>query len=372
MRKIVIVAILALCSISRLWAADKEVLREIYREVPAAYIEPLEVETLAVNLLKGLNSVDKKLQVGNDGSKVTLYYKGKVLKVLRKPDNRNDIEKWADLSAEIMDAAVEVSPLAAKYDFELADRMMQASVSSLDKDSKFYMNPEEQKDKRRIHVRNFAARREGENLYIKIIAFNKFTKKNIEEAVKSCGDCQGIILDLRGSPGGMLGETTEIADLFLDEGIIVSTSGRGGRDTVYYNAKDGDIWEGRPMAVLVDGGTASSAEVLAAALQEQGRAKIIGTSTFGKGSVQKLIPLSSGGTIAVTTAYFYTPSAQKIHDKGLTPDVCTYMMPATKDITKLLSQNQKLPCGKEEREKEGVDIDVGEALLWHGVRSEVF
>lgn len=240
--------------------------------------------------------------------------------------------------------------------------MMQAAVSSLDGDSKFYMNPEEQKNTRRAHVRNFAARREGKNLYIKIIAFNKFTKENIEEAVKDCADCRGLILDLRGSPGGMLGETTEIADLFLDEGIIVSTSGRDGRDTVYYNAKDGDIWEGRPIAVLVDGGTASSAEVLAAALQEQGRAKVIGTSTFGKGSVQKLIPLSSGGTIAVTTAYFYTPSAQKIHDKGLTPDICTYMMPASKDVNKLLSLAEKRPCGKEEREGERLDIEVALSL----------
>lgn len=114
----------------------------------------------------------------------------------------------------------------------------------------------------------------------------------------------------------MLSEGVAVADLFLDDAIIASTKGRKEAEEVYFNAEDGDILNGRPIVVLIDGDTASAAEVLAAALQEQDRAKVIGTNSLGKGSIQTLVSLSDGATIALTSAYFYTPSGSRLHGHG--------------------------------------------------------
>ena len=130
----------------------------------------------------------------------------------------------------------------------------------------------------------------------------------------------------------MLSEGVAVADLFLDDAIIASTKGRKEAEEVYFNAEDGDILNGRPIVVLIDGDTASAAEVLAAALQEQDRAKVIGTNSLGKGSIQTLVSLSDGATIALTSAYFYTPSGSRLHGHGVLPDVCTFEMPEAKNI----------------------------------------
>ncbi|WP_420381213.1 S41 family peptidase [Novosphingobium sp.] len=135
------------------------------------------------------------------------------------------------------------------------------------------------------------------------------------------GHPSGLILDLRGDPGGLLDEAVALSDLFLDKGVIVSQRGRYARDTEVYNARPGDIASGLPIIVLVDEGTASASEIVAGALQDQHRALIMGQRSFGKGSVQTLIPLSKDTALKLTTARYYTPSGRSVQEGGINPDI---------------------------------------------------
>lgn len=162
--------------------------------------------------------------------------------------------------------------------------------------------------------------------YIRIRTFNEATKTRVKEAVdhfkKTLGlKLQGIILDLRNNAGGLLDSSVEVADIFLDGGIIVSVKGRGEDKTHYMKATPGDTVHGTPIAVLVNGGSASASEIVAGALQDNGRALIIGTRTFGKGSVQSVIPLNDGSAIKLTTALYHTPSGRSIQKSGIEPDM---------------------------------------------------
>ncbi len=360
-------AFLTLCcllwAIASVQAAEEDSFALLYTQVPAQYVRPISVETFAVAELKGLSAADGDLRVGNDGDKVSLYYRGRLQKSLYKPQNAEDAAAWAKLSGEIVDAALEKSAKARRYDFELIDKMTREAVKTLDGDSKYYASLGDWKSDRPKHKRNFGSRREGRNLYLKIVVFNNYTLKEIEKAVREHPDFSGIILDLRDNPGGMLGEAVKIADLFLDEAIIVSSKGREEDSLTYYSAHDGDIAGGRPMVVLVDGQTASAAEVLATALQEQGRAKIVGTGTFGKGSIQNLINLPSGGVLSLTSAYFYTPSGRRLDGKGIVPDICTFEMPESKNVDNLLAIGKVPDCKSESREDTELELKAAARLL---------
>ena len=132
---------------------------------------------------------------------------------------------------------------------------------------------------------------------------------------------KGFIVDLRNNPGGLLPEAISVSDAFLDQGEIVSTRGRQAEETQRYNAQGGDLADGKPVIVLVNGGSASASEIVAGALQDHRRATILGTRSFGKGSVQTVIPLGSSGGIRLTTARYYTPSGRSIQAKGIEPDI---------------------------------------------------
>src|SRR6202034_3967680 len=133
---------------------------------------------------------------------------------------------------------------------------------------------------------------------------------------------KGFILDLRNNPGGLLDQSIAVSNAFLDRGEIVSTRGRNAEETMRYNARPGDISHGKPLVVLINGGSASASEIVAGALQDHKRATILGTRSFGKGSVQTIIPLRSGnGALRLTTARYYTPAGRSIQAKGIDPDV---------------------------------------------------
>jgi carboxyl-terminal processing protease len=164
--------------------------------------------------------------------------------------------------------------------------------------------------------------------YVRIAQFSKKTDKGIHKAMaslnKSLGkDMAGIILDLRSNPGGLLDQAVAVTDAFLERGEIVSTSGRKTRDSQRYNASSRDLSDGRPIVILINGGSASAAEIVAGALQDHRRATLIGTKSFGKGSVQTVIPLNNGrdGALRLTTAKYYTPSGRSIHNTGIEPDI---------------------------------------------------
>ncbi len=342
-------------------AADKILLEESFRKVPEQYILPVDVETVAMRFLKGISAVDKNLKVGNDRDKISLYYKGQLVKSRFKPQDKNDVAEWVEASSEIMDLAVKKSSLAEKYDFKMADLMWGEAIKAYDKDSKFYFSPEDQKINQSRRLRNTVTERRGDNLYIRLRAFNAASRQMLEKALGENSDAKGIILDLRGSPGGMLSEAVELADLFIDEGIAASVKSR--QDTVYYNTKPGDMARGKKMVVLVDGNTASSAEVLAAALQEQSRAKLVGTLTYGKGTQQNLIELSDGAVLALTHALVYTPSGKRLDHRGVLPNYCTFEMPETKNIENLLKLGENNPCPAEDRSESSLDFAVAEELL---------
>ena len=135
------------------------------------------------------------------------------------------------------------------------------------------------------------------------------------------GQLQGIVLDLRNNPGGLLTQAVAVADDFLDKGEIVSTRARKPEDAQRFNAKPGDLAEGLPIVVLINGGSASASEIVAGALQDHSRAILLGTKSFGKGSVQTIIPLSGHGAMRLTTARYYTPSGRSIQAVGIEPDI---------------------------------------------------
>lgn len=154
--------------------------------------------------------------------------------------------------------------------------------------------------------------------HIRISTFNKRTTQEVKLALAS-KKLQGLIVDVRYNSGGLFHEGINVCRLFIKEGTIASTKGRQG--THIYRAKGHDIIQGLPMVILINSGTASAAEIFAGALQDHNRALVMGTRSFGKGSVQTVFPLSSGGAIKMTTAYYYTPLNRSIHKKGIVPDV---------------------------------------------------
>jgi carboxyl-terminal processing protease len=163
--------------------------------------------------------------------------------------------------------------------------------------------------------------------YIRITHFSETTPSDLTEAIADLkraspqNKLKGLVLDLRNNPGGVLEAAVSVSDAFLDDGAIVSASGRAAESRFEMDATPGDLLDGAAMAVLVNGGSASASEIVAGALKDHGRAMLIGKTTFGKGSVQTVMPLSDGRAIKLTTSRYYTPSGASIHEKGIDPDI---------------------------------------------------
>jgi len=177
-----------------------------------------------------------------------------------------------------------------------------------------------------IKIRSVRSRMEGKIGYLRITSFSAQAyagvKKAMEKFRKKAGDdLQGVVLDLRNNPGGLLGQAVDVSDAFLERGEIVSTRSRLPEDTQRYNATPGDLADGLPIVVLVNGGSASASEIVAGALQDHKRALLLGTKSFGKGSVQTIIPLSGQGAMRLTTARYFTPSGRSIQAVGIEPDI---------------------------------------------------
>jgi carboxyl-terminal processing protease len=177
---------------------------------------------------------------------------------------------------------------------------------------------------------------EAGDAYVRISHFTDGTAENLRSALAGLEQqagrpLAGLVLDLRNNPGGVLDAAIAVADAFLDQGLIVSAEGRMPEARFRVNATPGDILNGAPLTVLVNQGSASASEIVAGALKDHRRATIIGTATFGKGSVQTIIPLSEGHAIKLTTSRYYTPSGMSIHARGVTPDVVVERGPDGED-----------------------------------------
>lgn len=188
-------------------------------------------------------------------------------------------------------------------------------------------------------------RLEGDTVILRVTTFNDQTFANLEEGLrKSVEEAGGIdkvngfVLDLRNNPGGLLSQAIKVSDAFLDAGEIVSTRGRKPQDSERFNAEIGDLAQGKPMVVLINGGSASASEIVTGALQDHHRAIVVGTKSFGKGSVQTVIPLRGDGAMRLTTARYYTPSGRSIQALGIAPDI-------------IVKQPDPAPAATEEEDK---------------------
>ena len=189
------------------------------------------------------------------------------------------------------------------------------------------------------------ARTEQNTVVLRVTTFNDQTYKNLasslEEQIEEAGGMDainGIVLDLRNNPGGLLTQAIKVSDAFLEKGEIVSTRGRNPEDGDRFNAEPGDLANGKPMVVLINGGSASASEIVAGALQDHRRAIVVGTKSFGKGSVQTVMPLRGDGAMRLTTARYYTPSGRSIQSLGVSPDI--------------LVEQPRRPVNEEEAEEE--------------------
>jgi carboxyl-terminal processing protease len=178
-----------------------------------------------------------------------------------------------------------------------------------------------------IPIRSVKSRVEAKDIgYIRISSFSQPTEKELKKAMKKIKNelgkkFSGLVLDLRNNPGGLLDQAIAVSDAFLEKGEIVSTRGRKKENHQRFNARPGDLAGGKPIIVLINGGSASAAEIVAGALQDHKRAIILGTKSFGKGSVQTIIPLKKKGAMRLTTSRYYTPSGRSIQEIGVTPDI---------------------------------------------------
>ncbi|MEZ2132154.1 MULTISPECIES: S41 family peptidase [unclassified Sinorhizobium] len=178
-----------------------------------------------------------------------------------------------------------------------------------------------------VAVRAVKSRVENDIGYLRVISFTEKTTPDLEAAIAKikkevpADKLKGYVLDLRLNPGGLLDQAINVADDFLERGEVVSTRGRNPDETRRFNAGPGDLTDGKPMIVLINGGSASASEIVAGALQDLRRATVLGTRSFGKGSVQTIIPLGENGALRLTTALYYTPSGRSIQGTGIEPDV---------------------------------------------------
>jgi len=172
------------------------------------------------------------------------------------------------------------------------------------------------------------SRTEGQTVVLRVTTFNDQTyanlKSNLDKSVEEVGGMDkvnGFVIDLRNNPGGLLTQAIKVADAFLESGEIVSTRGRNPQDGDRFNATPGDLANGKPVVVLINGGSASASEIVAGALKDHRRAVVVGTKSFGKGSVQTIMPVKGGGAMRLTTARYYTPSGRSIQGLGVSPDI---------------------------------------------------
>lgn len=188
-----------------------------------------------------------------------------------------------------------------------------------------------------IKVKAVKFRVEEDIGYVRVISFTEKTYDDLADAIDTIEDevpedkLKGFVLDLRLNPGGLLDQAINVTDAFLDRGEIVSTRGRNPEETRRYNSRPGDLTEGKPIVVLVNGGSASASEIVAGALQDHKRATVVGTRSFGKGSVQTIIPLGENGALRLTTALYYTPSGKSIQGTGISPDI-TVQQPLPEEL----------------------------------------
>ena len=211
-----------------------------------------------------------------------------------------------------------------------------------------------------IKISSVKSKLEEDVGYIRITTFSEQTSKSTKDAIKEFKkekNLRGYVLDLRNNPGGLLDQAVSVSDLFLEKGEIVSTRGKNSKNPEMYKAKSGDIIDGKPLVVIINGGSASASEIVAGALQDHKRAILLGTRSFGKGSVQTIIPVKPYGALRMTTAKYFTPSGRSIQKTGIEPDIVVEERELKKADNKKISREEDLkgalknPSNKDKKEE---------------------
>ena len=331
--------------------AQTDLIANVYTTLSDDYINQKENKEILLKGLKALTKTDKILKFKATDDKLFIYYNGKMVKSFNLPSKYEPALNWANFTKEIIKTAIETSPKIELIDFEMPDRFSAEVFDGLDGYSHYYSAFSDNADKPHVLRRNFASRLVDKDiLLIKILAFRKDVSTQVETAVQECSKCKGLILDLRGNHGGLFDEALKITDMFLDEGIVTYTLSKENIAPKFYTAKEGDILNNRPIVILIDGFSASASEILSAALSEQNRATLIGTNSYGKGTVQDVIKAHNGSAMALTTSFFYTPGGNKIDKKGLMPAICTGGLKSGYNITDGV-------CDKEDRFTNEADVE---------------
>ncbi len=361
MKKIILVILTILISFSAK-ANDKDMIAAAYNTIIANSINEVSAEDIMFAGIKGLSNIDSSLKFSNTKKRIYLYQNQQRIGLWKKPQTNNDFRAWLELTNKIIDDTKKQSQKLKDFDYKIADNIILESVKYLNDDSNYYPTIDEQtkSDGKNRNMNFFSRMIEDKILYLRIGQFDKHTIKYMQKAINNHKNAQGIILDLRGNPGGALNVALRVAQLFIDDGIITSVRGTQDQNVKYYTSSSQTDFN-LPMAILIDGQTASSAEVLTAALKEQLQADLVGTSTFGKGSVQEMYSFENGGKLALTSAYFYTPSGKKIDKVGIFPDFCTYRVQNAAD--KSINNYSEIVCGKENRSSNESDVDLAVSII---------
>jgi carboxyl-terminal processing protease len=316
---------------------------DVLERVRRDYVEPVDEKALMENAINGmLSSLDphssymnpkvyKDMQIqtrgefGGLGIEVTM--ENGVIKVVSPIDDTPAAK--AGIQAGDLIFALDGEPVQGLTLQEAVDKM-RGKVGSPIKISVRRASAKEPFDltltRETIKVKSVRFRLEGDVGYIRVTSFTEQSTSGVLDAIekikKEAGNkLKGYVLDLRNNPGGLLDQAISMSDAFLEKGEIVSVKARKAEDVQRWNAKAGDVTGGLPIVVLVNGGSASASEIVAGALQDHRRAIILGTRTFGKGSVQTIMQVTGGGAIRLTTALYFTPSGRSIQKEGIKPDI---------------------------------------------------
>ena len=330
------------------YADDRAFISTVYDTIVSKHLTPVDIEQLAIAGLKSISSIDKELVFSDGNDNVYLYSHRQIAGVWHKPKKANSIKSWAEITSGIIDKAVKISPAARKNEVFMTENILYHATAALGDYSKYRFSDEVEED---IESAKISAQSDGDFLYIQILSFDNNSPEYIKNSILRYPSTKAVILDLRGNKGGQLNVAIDIAKLFIDDGIIVTTKGKETDSTKYYIAKEEEVFN-LPLAVLIDQNTASSAEALASALHEQAQAVLVGTQTFGKGTIQSIFAFDNGGKLALTTEEFFTPSGSKIQNIGIWPDYC-------------IINNQVIdgPCTRQERSGNPADIEFAKQIL---------
>jgi len=361
MKKVIILSMLMWSFCFEVLAGDKEILQQAYQLLVDKHVSRVSLYSVFTSAFSGLSEIDKNIKIVSETNSISVYYNGKLSKVYSVPENEENAKEWAEFSFYILEELKKISPKLQHKDFELVEFVLYKGINGFDKNSHYYpvLDIGQKEDKIPSYSVSVF---DDDILYIRLGTINDYTKDLLFATLDENKTVKGILLDLRGNRGGYLRQTIEIIDEFLDEGQILYTMGREINETKAYRATKGERFKGIPMVVLVDGKTASSAEVLAMTLNDHNRADIVGAQTYGKASVQNVYELENGAKLALTTERFYSPRGFSFNEVGIRPTVCSEVFDIDSSIDELLEYPYNFTCPKFARNST-FDVDVALRVL---------